>query len=522
MPREPLARSSGVPLIGARSIGARSSRAPAFETVVGWWRECRASRCLHLLLMLPFLLIGGYPLPVWGDESLRREAAEALRRGVAFYRDQVASHGGYVYRYSHDLAKREAEGKTGPDTVWVQPPGTPAVGAALLDAYERTGESYLLDAARAAGECLRQGQLVSGGWTDRIEFDPAQRRRFTYRTEERHEQRSFNVTTFDDDKTQSALRLLMRLDQTLEFRDAPLHEAATYALDAVLRAQFPHGGWPQGFDTFPDPTEHSVRQATFPEQWSREYPGGAYWRYPTFNDNSLADTIDMLLLASQIYRDERYRAAARRGGDFILLAQLPDPQPAWAQQYNFQLQPAWARKFEPPAISGGESQGIIRILLRLYEESGERKYLEPIPRALAYLKKSEIAPGKLARFYELRTNRPLYFTRDYQLTYDDRDLPTHYSFQVSHRLDELQRRYDELAPLDEQQLAERRAAGARRRDERPNDERVRAVIQALDERGAWVTEGRLRYHGAQDDTRQIIDSSHFCRQVEVLSRYLAR
>jgi len=37
-----------------------------------------------------------------------------------------------------------------------------------------------------------------------------------------------------------------------------------------------------------------------------------------------------------------------------------------------------------------------------------------------------------------------------------------------------------------------------------------------------VTEGRLRYHGAQDDTRQIIDSSHFCRQVEVLSRYLAR
>src|SRR5262245_15736742 len=100
---------------------------------------------------------------------LREEADRALRRAVEFYRDRVAAHGGYVYRYSADLKLREGEGKTGPDTVWVEPPGTPAVGMAYLEAYERTGQEYLLDATRAAADCLVRGQLRSGGWAAAIE-----------------------------------------------------------------------------------------------------------------------------------------------------------------------------------------------------------------------------------------------------------------------------------------------------------------------------------------------------------------
>lgn len=455
------------------------------------------------------------------DEPLRREAADALRRATAFYHGQVAVHGGYVYRYSHDLSKREGEGKTGDDTVWVQPPGTPTVGEAFVDAYERTGEGYLRDAARAAGECLRRGQLESGGWTDRIEFQPAERMRFAYRVDERHGKRPFNVTTFDDDKTQSALRMLMRLDQALQFHDARIREATQFALDAVLKAQFPNGGWSQGYSEFPDATRHPLRPASFPETWPREYPGGAYWRFYTFNDNAVADTIDTLLLAARIYDEPRYRAAALQAGDFILLAQLPEPQPAWAQQYDFEMHPVWARKFEPPAVSGGESQGLIKTLLRLYEESGDRKYLKPIPRAIAYLKKSELEPGRLARFYELKTNRPLYFTRDYQLTYDDADVPTHYGFKVSHRLDQLQRSHQELDSLSPDELTARRNARRRRGSSRPGDQQVRAVIEALDERGAWVTEGKLSYHGKSDDTRRIIDSTVFCRNLDILSRYVA-
>ena len=66
---------------------------------------------------------------------------------------------------------------------------------------------------------------------------------------------------------------------------------------------------------------------------------------------------------------------------------MPDPQPAWAQQYNYDMHPIWARQFEPPAITGGESQDAIETLLKIYRATGDKKYLEPIPRALAYLKK---------------------------------------------------------------------------------------------------------------------------------------
>jgi hypothetical protein len=53
------------------------------------------------------------------------QARAALLKAAAFYRDEVAAHGGYVYRYSADLEKREGEGKVDLDRVWVQPSGTP-------------------------------------------------------------------------------------------------------------------------------------------------------------------------------------------------------------------------------------------------------------------------------------------------------------------------------------------------------------------------------------------------------------
>ncbi|HEX8200914.1 MAG TPA: hypothetical protein VF590_10520, partial [Isosphaeraceae bacterium] len=35
-----------------------------------------------------------------GGSGLREDAARALKRAASFYRDRVASHGGYVYYYS--------------------------------------------------------------------------------------------------------------------------------------------------------------------------------------------------------------------------------------------------------------------------------------------------------------------------------------------------------------------------------------------------------------------------------------
>lgn len=68
--------------------------------------------------------------PLFAADSLPDQAAKALKRVVEFYHGKVSVHGGYVYRYSDDLAKREGEGKVENEKVWVQPPGTPAVGMA--------------------------------------------------------------------------------------------------------------------------------------------------------------------------------------------------------------------------------------------------------------------------------------------------------------------------------------------------------------------------------------------------------
>ena len=312
------------------------------------------------------------------DDALRDAAGQALRRAVGFFREHVAREGGYVFRYSEDLARREGEERVGATTAWLQPPGTPAVGMAYLTAHEATDDPYYLDAARETALALVRGQLRSGGWDNRIEFDPEERARYSYRVDpERPGAR--NVTTLDDDKTQSAVRLLMGVDRALDFKDPTIHEATRYALDRLTAAQYPNGAWPQRFQAPPDPDKFPVKRASYPESWPRAHPRGDYGGYYTLNDNTQADTVGVMLEAARVYEEPRYRAAALRGGDFVLLAQMPEPQPAWAQQYDADMHPAWARRFEPPAVTGGESHGAMRILLHVYRETGDARYLEPIP-----------------------------------------------------------------------------------------------------------------------------------------------
>ena len=48
-----------------------------------------------------------------------------------------------------------------------------------------------------------------------------------------------------------------------------------------------------------------------------------------------------MLVAWEVYGEARYRESAERGGEFLIRAQLPDPQPAWAQQYDRRMHPVW-------------------------------------------------------------------------------------------------------------------------------------------------------------------------------------
>jgi pectate lyase-like protein len=388
------------------------------------------------LLLIPLLSMALAGLTRSGradedDAKLRDEAVSVMRKAVEYYRTKVAYRGGYVYYYSPDLKLRYGEGMATPTQIWVQPPGTPTVGLAYLAAYRATGEKFYLDAARAAGEALIYGQLQSGGWQNCVDFDP-QRRVNLYRNGKGG---GANNSTLDDGISQSAIRFLARLDEALEFKDAAVHESAQVALEALLNAQFTNGAFPQIW-TGPVGSVPVIKSSYSDDDWRTEGKVKDYWNMYTLNDGLPGTVTQTLLAAADVYKDVKYKNALARLGDFLLLAQMPEPQPAWAQQYSRQMQPIWARRFEPASITAGESQDVLETLLKIYETTGDKKYLDPVPRALAYLKKSLLPDGRLARYYELKTNRPLYMTRrdgEYFLTYDDSMLPDHYGWKVDSR-----------------------------------------------------------------------------------------
>lgn len=436
----------------------------------------------HLALIWLLLI----SLPATAD-PLREQALASLSKSISFCHS-ISTQGGYLWRYSPDLSQRFGEGKATATQIWVQPPGTPAVGQAFLRAYQVTANRDHLNFAREAALALSYGQLDSGGWDYRIDFDPTARRR--------------NNTVLDDDNTQSAIRFLLALSaQTKESadpRDLKILQTLDRALAGLLKARYPNGAFPQVFNNQPrERADLPIIKATVPADPATLPRIKEYWHFYTLNDHCLRTCISTLLLAHEITRDARYLSAAKKAGDFILLAQLPDPHPAWSQQYDFQMRPAWARKFEPPAVCSSESVGVMHSLIDLQQATGDAKYLEPIPRALAWLDKVKLPSGKHARFYELGTNLPLYFTKDYRLVYSDNDVPTHYSFQGDYNVDALKSR---LAKLKDPPRAKKADLAAL-------EGRARQIIDSLDEKGRWLKDGQ-------------IDSATFIRNVDALCDYL--
>lgn len=442
--------------------------------------------------MLPGVLLGR-------TEPDREAVATALVEAVVGLQERYGHRGGYVWAYSADGEIRSGEGNAGVSAAWVQPPGTPTVGEAFLAAWEATSDRRCLAAAREAAGALVRGQLHSGGWYYRIEFAADLRKKYRYRVDGgsppaaagpagwetwRKRRNKGNQSMLDDDTTQSALRFLMRIDRALEGRDQGVRDAVDHGLRALLGTQYPVGAWSHNFDAFPDPgpdeQHYPVLRASYPDEWSRTWPKAWEGCYH-LNDNITTDCIRTLLLAHELYGSAEALAGAKRGGEFLLRAQMPDPQPAWCQQYDREMKPVWERKFEPPAITGGESQGAMKVLLALHAATDDDRYLEPLPRALDYLEESQTAPGKLARYYELRTNRPLYFTKDYQLTHDSGDVPDHYAFTVGSGLEGIRRAYDSAVAGKPPPTP-----GA------PSDARIARILAAADADGLWLEDGVVR------------------------------
>lgn len=470
----------------------------------------------RFLLAATLLFLTFTPLLDANERPDTTAVTAAMRKANDFYTSKLASHGGYASAWKPDLSIAMVEGKESKSIISIQPPGTGTVGLAMLRAYEATGDEAFLAGAQGAAKALIECQLESGGWPADFDFDGDHPEKWWLRREviagETEQGKQSNASTLDDNKSQSALLLLLELSHVPAGRDdAELKAALTYAFDRLLAAQTKIGSWPQQFSEAA-PTDGVVKRATIPAEWPREFPKEKYIGFHTLNDGNLERIVMLMLRAHELTGEARYLDAAKRCGDFLLMAQFEGDQPAWAQQYNEEMIPVWARKFEPPALTSTESFGACMTLFEIWVATGEEKYRATIPAALNWLEKSRLPDGQWARFYELSTNKPLYCEAEsYALTYDGSNTPSHYGFKIeAEMMDKIERMREALAKPREEIIASRKDPETAERwakVARNLQSKVKTALETQNEDGVWI----------EDD---LIDAGLFVKHVMAMSAYV--
>lgn len=509
---------------------------------VGCWSYPIPNMRVVPILLASALVVRAFTTVTTGAEAERptpAQAREALRKATA-YLSSMSTRGGYLWRYSPDLRERAGENIATSTQIWIQPPGTPSVGMALLNAYQATKEAPHLEAARAAAAALAEGQLESGGWDYLIDFSTNAPQRSYRRTDlgkvPSEEAAKFkNTSTYDDDTTQSAIRFLLAFCEVakplVDSRDEPIYQACDYALKKMLEAQYPNGAWPQRFDGKPRRAEDfPVRKAAYPDDYPRTWTNADYKHHYTLNDNTHRDCLNTMLDAFHRRGEQRFLDSAKRGGEFLLLAQMPEPQPAWAQQYDTRMEPAWARAFEPPCITGGESVGAARMLMDLYVETGNEKFLTPLPAVIEWYKRSTIGPNRWARYYELRTNKQIFGDRDGKIHYRLEDISperqTGYSWSGEYGVPGMFAQYDKIRARGRDALLQEKEAA--RKSKPPTskqklsraaalESRVREILAAQDSQGRWITTGPPRRDWKSPERMEM---SVFIKNIETLGDYV--
>jgi len=275
---------------------------------------------------------------------------------------------------------------------------------------------YTSAAARTAADSVIRHQSPEGGWPKNADLlVPPPSPDVLVRP------------TIDNGATTTPMRFLaLVVDGT---GDARYRLAFERGMDYLFAAQYPNGGWPQ------------------------YYPlRDGYYTRITYNDNAMVNVLTLLRDASRgaapygfvdKVRRDHASAAVARGIDVILRSQVRQSGQltAWCAQHDERtLEPAWARSYEPPSLSGGESVGILNFLMSIDEPtpeivaaiegavrwlrsvamSGVRVHRVPTPdgRVDRVLVEDPDSSPLWARFYELGTNRPLYLDRDSVYRYD--------------------------------------------------------------------------------------------------------
>jgi PelA/Pel-15E family pectate lyase len=229
------------------------------------------------------------------------------------------------------------------------------------------------------------------------------------------------VGTFDNNATIGEIRFLAKVSATAdETTGAAWRAACLRGINYVLTAQYPNGGWPQIFPL-----------------------DGGYHDSITFNDGAITNIIEFVRDVGRgkaefawIPADLRHRAAASeaRGVACILACQLviDGRRTVWCQQNDaLTLAATSARNYEMPSQSGAESAGLAVFLMAMPDPSPEvvralhaaAKWFEKTAvRDVAFTRPPGGGDRKLlaqpgagplwARYYELKTDRPIFGDRD--------------------------------------------------------------------------------------------------------------
>jgi pectate lyase len=227
--------------------------------------------------------------------------------------------------------------------------------------------------------------------------------------------------TFDNGATLGEVRFLARAFQATG-NDA-CRDAETRAIDQILRAQYPSGGWPQHYP-----------------------PGPQYHRRITFNDGTMVNLARLMrdvgtspdFAFVDAVRRERARAAFDAAITCILKCQIKvgGVKTVWCAQHDeVTLEPRPGRSFEPVSLSGAESAEVLTLLMSLPDPSPE--VVEAIDSALQWFQRVKLtgirqisvngdkrivadkeAPPVWARFYEIGSDRPIFSGRDGHIQYE--------------------------------------------------------------------------------------------------------
>lgn len=426
-------------------------------------------------------------------EGTVRDAVVAMRRAVQHMDENVSYQGGYVWDYLPDLSRTWGEMEAKRTMCWIQPPGTPSVGHALIDAYHAGGDPVVYAAARRTALALVAAQHPAGGWNYIHDFAGEASLKDWYETIGKNGwrleefQHYYGNATFDDAGTAVASQVLLRM--YLEKRDrrfeAPLNKAIQFVLDAQFKGGVADGGWPQrfpaanGVSEMPAPNPQQIPSTPGVRQGMQD---GDYTRHVTFNDDVAGENIKFLLMcvvglgrtdllpavhrAMQCLKRMQYTEGAQSGwGLQHLAAPSADGRPAGA--------PAGARSYEPRSLATHTTQTNVQQLFNYFRLTGDRGYLAGVPAAIAWLnsvpltaqQKVEnplIASRSHPTFVELGTNKALFVHRygsnihngAYYVDYDHRNTPSHYSAGRSINTASLQKTYDELMAMTDAQVAE--------------------------------------------------------------------